>query len=133
MPLFSLCKWPGCNARVPFGEKYCEKHKARAKEQLASRYHSGKSASSRGYTYRWKKAAKAFLKAHPLCAECSRNGRTTPATCVDHIVPWRGDRKLFWDESNWQPLCAECHSRKTAKEDGGFGNAKRLAEDKGSP
>ncbi|WP_186318376.1 HNH endonuclease, partial [Bacillus pumilus] len=24
--------------------------------------------------------------------------------------------------SNWQPLCASCHNRKTAKEDGGFGN-----------
>lgn len=22
----------------------------------------------------------------------------------------------------WQPLCAPCHSRKTATEDGGFGN-----------
>ncbi|WP_144469068.1 HNH endonuclease signature motif containing protein, partial [Bacillus pumilus] len=36
--------------------------------------------------------------------------------------PHKGDKKLFWDSSNWQPLCASCHNRKTAKEDGGFGN-----------
>ncbi|MGM9590559.1 MAG: HNH endonuclease signature motif containing protein, partial [Faecousia sp.] len=40
-------------------------------------------------------------------------GRLTPATVVDHIIPHRGDRKLFWDESNWQPLCKDCHNRKT--------------------
>ena len=47
-------------------------------------------------------------------------GRRTPATVVDHIVPHKGDKKLFWDSGNWQPLCGPCHSRKTAKEDGGF-------------
>lgn len=31
---------------------------------------------------------------------------------------------LFWDRTNWQGLCKQCHSRKTAAEDGGFGNAK---------
>jgi 5-methylcytosine-specific restriction protein A len=30
---------------------------------------------------------------------------------------------LFWDQSNWQPLCHTCHSKKTAREDGGFGNS----------
>ena len=49
MPLFSLCKWPGCNARVPFGEKYCDKHKGKAKEQQKTRYHSRESASARAY------------------------------------------------------------------------------------
>lgn len=32
--------------------------------------------------------------------------------------------KLFWDKSNWMALCKPCHSRKTAKENGGFGNKK---------
>ena len=34
-------------------------------------------------------------------------------TVVDHIVPHRGDARLFWDEDNWQPLCKSCHDRKT--------------------
>ena len=39
--------------------------------------------------------------------------KITPATVVDHIVPHRGDKKLFWDQSNWQPLCKEHHDKKT--------------------
>jgi len=45
--------------------------------------------------------------------ECQRNGKLSPATVVDHILPHRGDEDLFWDESNWQPLCKRCHDRKT--------------------
>ena len=32
---------------------------------------------------------------------------------VDHIIPHRGDPELFWDRSNWQALCKNCHDRKT--------------------
>ena len=39
------------------------------------------------------------------------------ATVVDHITPHRGDKKLFWDEDNWQPLCKRCHDKKTMTED----------------
>ena len=49
--------------------------------------------------------------------ECEKRGKLTPATVVDHIVPHRGDRKLFWDEKNWQPLCKRCHDTKTLTED----------------
>lgn len=117
MPLLTLCSYPGCRRPIPFGTKYCEKHKNTKREE------NRKSATERGYTYQWKKAAKAFLAQHPLCAECERQGRLTLATDVDHIKPHRGNQKLFWDRSNWQPLCHSCHSRKTAAEDGGFGNA----------
>ena len=58
-----------------------------------------------------------ILHRHPLCVECQRNGRYIAATVVDHIQPHRGDTKLFWDESNWQPLCKACHDRKTGLED----------------
>ena len=46
-----------------------------------------------------------------------KEGRYTKATDVDHIVPHRGDRDLFWDRNNWQALCHSCHSKKTAAED----------------
>ena len=80
------------------------------------------SASKRGYDSRWRRTRIGFLKKHPLCAECEKRGRTTLATVVDHIIPHKGDKVLFWDRSNWQPLCKQCHDRKTAKEDGGFGS-----------
>jgi 5-methylcytosine-specific restriction enzyme A len=68
----------------------------------------------------WRKARLGFLAEHPLCARCG-----APATVVDHIVPHRGDPAIFWDRTRWQALCASCHSRKTAAEDGGFGNRRR--------
>ncbi len=70
-------------------------------------------ADARGYTAEWRRARKAYLQLHPLCAECLKEGRLTPATVIDHIMPHRGDRRLFWDEKNWQPLCAACHNKKT--------------------
>ena len=73
------------------------------------------SAAARGYDARWQRARKIFLSRYPLCAECQKNGILTPATVVDHIIPHRGDRNLFWDENNWQPLCKSCHDRKTGK------------------
>jgi hypothetical protein len=48
---------------------------------------------------------------------CEAEGKLTPATVVDHIVPHRGDRRLFWDKTNWQPLCKRCHDVKTLTED----------------
>ncbi|WP_435645121.1 HNH endonuclease [Butyricicoccus porcorum] len=46
-----------------------------------------------------------------------KQGRYTRATVVDHIVPHRGDPKLFWDQTNWQSLCKQCHDRKTMTEE----------------
>jgi hypothetical protein len=81
------------------------------------------SARQRGYDSRWERARLVFINQHPLCAECERNGLVTVGREVDHIIPHKGDQTLFWDEANWQTLCHECHSRKTAMEDGGFGGA----------
>lgn len=58
-----------------------------------------------------------FLAEHPLCVKCMERGVYTKATVVDHIIPHRGDRLLFWDKSNWQPLCKACHDKKTGEED----------------
>lgn len=33
----------------------------------------------------------------------------TAASVVDHIVPVSQGGE-FWDEANWQPLCATCHN-----------------------
>jgi 5-methylcytosine-specific restriction enzyme A len=71
------------------------------------------SAEERGYDARWRKARKAFLQEHPLCVECLKAGKLTPATVVDHIIPHRGNQELFWNADNWQPLCKECHGKKT--------------------
>jgi 5-methylcytosine-specific restriction protein A len=49
-------------------------------------------------------------------------GLAAMADTVDHVIPHRGDRGRFFDAGNLQSLCKQCHDRKTAREDGGFGN-----------
>ena len=85
-------------------------------------------AAQRGYGWRWQKASKAFLRANPFAVDYFgvHNGRVFPAECVDHIIPHRGDMELFWRVSNWQGLTFADHARKTALEDGGFGNAAKV-------
>lgn len=62
------------------------------------------------------------LREDPLCVRCKDEGRITVATHVDHIVPHLSDPEKFFNFDNTQSLCESCHNRKTAKEDGGFGN-----------
>ena len=102
------CKHPGC-PKLTDGN-YCEEHEA---------LHRGEreSAGKRGYNKKWQKARARYLKEHPLCVECLKNGRGVTATVVDHITPHRGNPILFWDEGNWQSLCKPCHDKKTWNED----------------
>ena len=74
------------------------------------------SAARRGYGPRWRRARASFLARHPLCMRCRAAGRIEPSTTVDHVVPYRGNPVLFWDETNWAALCKRCHDAKTARE-----------------
>ena len=80
------CRHPGCAALVPYGQKYCEKHKALHPEEV-------RSAAKRGYGRKWQKASREYLQAHPLCVLCMKKQppRYVKATVVDHITPHRGD------------------------------------------
>lgn len=115
------CASPGCRDFAITGQRFCAKHISAYKAERQQTDRQRGTRTERGYSNAWLKASKTFLIVHPLCAECQRMGRVTPATEVDHIIPHKGNKKLFWDTKNWQPLCHTCHSRKTVKEDGGFG------------
>ena len=58
----------------------------------------------------WQRARLSVLTREPLCRMCAMQGRTEPATVVDHIEPHRGDVTLFRDTTNLQPLCHPCHA-----------------------
>lgn len=103
----------------------------------APRVHSNRlKTAERGYDSKWQRSARAYLRKHPLCVHCLEKGIVEAAQVVDHIKPHgltealrSGDpeaihaaRLLFWDSDNWQALSKVCHDRKTATEDGGFGN-----------
>lgn len=68
-----------------------------------------KAAYNHLYGRRWKVASKAFLKRNPFCSIHQARGELAMATLVDHRIPHRGDRGLFWDQDNWQGLCKPCH------------------------
>ncbi|WP_141434394.1 HNH endonuclease [Bacillus sp. 03113] len=96
-------------------ERYCEDHK-----QLYYKYDQNRGTSAqRGYGARWRKYSQWFRKKNPICVSC----RSAPSAHTDHITAVSGPNDpLFWDPTNHQALCHSCHSRKTVKEDGGFGN-----------
>ena len=104
------CAHPGCPDLVPYGARYCARHNGLHPE-------AARSAASRGYGSKWQRASREYLAKHPLCVMCLDEGRARTATVVDHIKPHRGNPALFWDPSNWQPLCKEHHDRKTGNED----------------
>lgn len=114
------CRTFSCRNLVVRGG-YCD---VCARAHALAKNDERETSTERGYDATWSRAAKRFLMEHPLCARCSNDDRTVAASQVDHITPWRTGKtaeeraKLFWDEKNWQPLCARCHSRKTALEDG---------------
>lgn len=117
----TICAFGGCVALTAQGSRYCAPHigPAQAEKDAARRRYNLQrgTPASRGYDHRWRRASRAYLAQNPLCRACQRL-----AECVDHRTPCEGSSPLFWDSKNWQALCRRCHSVKTAREDGGFGN-----------
>lgn len=112
-------------AHNPFRKVVRQHFAARAQRLEQQRHKSRFNAHQRGYTREWRKVSRAFLQANPVCSGfdslCEERGLVRPSTEVDHVIPHRGNMRLFWDQTNWQGLCHTCHCRKTAREDGGFG------------
>jgi len=66
------------------------------------------------YGRRWRKLRRKIIARDlcrcRFCGVIVSSGRSSPnAAEVDHIIPHRGDEKLFWDETNLQTLCKNCH------------------------
>jgi 5-methylcytosine-specific restriction protein A len=108
------CRYPRCPNYAERGG-YCAEHRAAARElpsEIARDAPLGHFEKAR-----FRRLRHSFLIRHPLCARCRE-----PATILDHIRPHRGVVALFWDQTNWQTLCARCHGRKTALELWGKGS-----------
>ena len=65
----------------------------------------------------WRNLRASVLSEEPLCRMCDQQGRVTAATIVDHIKEHKGNRELFFDRENLQPLCATCHSGRKRMQD----------------
>ncbi len=112
---FKVCAYPNCGAIVEASAVRCDLH------PYPPRPDKPRSRASRdGLGPGWRVMRRELLKREPMCRACRR----AKATHLDHIVSRR--RGGPSDPSNLQPLCASCHSRKTASEDGGFGNRRSV-------
>lgn len=113
------CTYPGCRELADGGR--CVKHRRHEGRDYDQRRGS---STARGYDYKWQRYRVQYLREHPLCEcdDCKRMGRIVPAKDVDHIVAVSGpDDPLFWEPSNHRAMAHGHHSRKTVREDGGFG------------
>jgi hypothetical protein len=77
----------------------------------------GGSSTARGYGADWQRLRLVILAGEPLCRFCASRRIVTPATEVDHVVPFEGladPRRL--DPANLRPLCRPCHLRRSARQ-----------------
>ena len=102
------CKYPLCPNKVEKGSSYCRDHKKIMEKQRLT-------STEGGYNYKWQKFREEYLKKNPFCLKCLKKGKLTKAKVVVHIIPHKGDKRLFWNESNMQVLCVHFHNKKTGK------------------
>ena len=64
---------------------------------------------------RWQNLRARYKAQHPVCEECEKNGKTSLANVVHHVVPIEDARDvtmmemLAYDWNNLMALCDECH------------------------
>lgn len=70
----------------------------------------------------WRKLRTTYLKQHPLCEECLKTGKVTPASSVHHIkTPFsKGEvnQFLLLDYNNLESVCHECHAEIHNRQEG---------------
>ena len=106
------CSFPGCPNLCE--DLYCEKHaQAGEQERLErqrkyNRYERDKAVVKK-YDGRYRKLRNLYIAQHPLCEECLKHGRRTPAEEVHHIKPvkWGGEHSF----DNFMALCQACHTK----------------------
>ena len=107
-----VCPTVGCSAIIRGKARYCPDCDA------VKRTASEKKRKPRVMDVspkEWERIRADHLMMEPNCRDCGRL-----AVHVDHIVPLSQGGNS--DHTNLASRCISCHSKKTAKFDGGFGN-----------
>lgn len=70
----------------------------------------------------WRKMRDTYMKEHPICEECLKQGKVTAAEDVHHKKsPFRNgviNYGLLFDYDNLMSLCKECHGKIHAEQQG---------------
>lgn len=110
----SKCSENFCTERAT-SEGRCQEHQR--PKPPGSR---GGRRSAKGLAYQslykskiWALLRNLCLSRQPLCQHCILFGISTGADTVDHVVPHKGNVKLFRDLTNLKSLCRSCHTEKT--------------------
>ena len=97
--------YPCARIAVP-GSAYCQDHQPPPAVKQADDFYLSPP---------WRRFREWFVRRHPLCEMCEREGRTERTVIVDHIRELK-DGGARYDEGNVQSLCRACHNKKTAQE-----------------
>jgi len=104
------CAYSGCG-RLAESEQHCVEHQKVVTKQYNQ--FERDPASNKRYGRAWKRIRDRYIKTHPLCEECQKQGRLTPSEEVHHILPLsKGGGS---NTENLMALCKSCHSRITAE------------------
>jgi 5-methylcytosine-specific restriction protein A len=111
------CSRPYCRRLLEHGEQ-CPDHGPTARSRENDR--QPRRAQKRRFyqTAAWRSLRDDVLAEEPVCKIC----RKAPSACVDHKRTVDEAPELALVRSNLQGACLPCHSAKTARLDGGFGN-----------
>ena len=98
------CNHPGCSVLVDKG--YCDKHKKKYDDSRKNTKETKFYNSSQ-----WQRVRALKRKENPLCEQCEREGRITPAELVHHKKEVKEDWDSRFELENLESLCNACHER----------------------
>ena len=99
------CAWPGC-PNLTDG-KYCPEHQKEANARYEK--YGRDPAVHRRYGRAWKRIRDSYVKSHPYCELCLKQGMVVPVEEVHHIKPLSEGGTHARD--NLISLCKSCHAR----------------------
>ena len=109
------CSHPGCPKLT--ATRFCPEHEKQGNKHYEK--HQRDPAAKKRYGRAWKRIRDRYISTHPLCEQCEKYGKVTPAQEVHHIRPLSQGGTHDFD--NLMSLCTSCHSEITAREGGRWG------------
>lgn len=97
--------------KIPTYRPRAAVHAAKAYEQSDAR----RADQSFYNGVRWRRLRQMFLNRNPLCVDCSKAGRLTPASQAHHIEERKDRPELAYEWDNLESVCLSCHNAKRGK------------------